>query len=109
MSLSHDAACRLLDEPKIRALRQQIAQRHAKGAAADILEAKLAQLLAQSSAAVAQRQAWTRALEFPEHLPISEKRQEIAELIAQHQVIILAGETGSGKTTQLPKICVQLG
>lgn len=47
--------------------------------------------------------------EYPEGLPVSQKRGEIAELIRAHQVVILAGETGSGKTTQLPKICLELG
>ncbi|WP_022883152.1 ATP-dependent RNA helicase HrpA [Gryllotalpicola ginsengisoli] len=46
---------------------------------------------------------------FPEDLPVSRKRDEIAEAIANHQVVIVAGETGSGKTTQLPKIALQLG
>lgn len=46
---------------------------------------------------------------FPEELPISEKRGEIAGLIRAHQVVIVAGDTGSGKTTQLPKICLELG
>lgn len=48
-------------------------------------------------------------INFPAELPISLKRNEIAALIKDHQVLILAGETGSGKTTQLPKICLQLG
>jgi ATP-dependent helicase HrpA len=46
---------------------------------------------------------------FPEELPVSARRQEIAEAISQHQVVIVCGETGSGKTTQLPKICLELG
>lgn len=46
---------------------------------------------------------------FPEELPVSGKREEIAAAIRDHQVIILCGETGSGKTTQLPKICLELG
>jgi ATP-dependent helicase HrpA len=46
-------------------------------------------------------------IEFP-NLPICEKREEIAAMIANHQVVILAGETGSGKTTQIPKICLTL-
>ena len=46
---------------------------------------------------------------FPPQLPVSQRRQEIARAILDNQVIILAGETGSGKTTQLPKICLQLG
>ncbi|MCF6355253.1 MAG: ATP-dependent RNA helicase HrpA [Candidatus Polarisedimenticolaceae bacterium] len=46
---------------------------------------------------------------FQDELPISARRDEIAAAIAQHQVIILCGETGSGKSTQLPKICLSLG
>ena len=46
---------------------------------------------------------------FPESLPVSARRDEIARAIAQHQVVIVCGETGSGKTTQLPKIALQLG
>lgn len=48
-------------------------------------------------------------ISFPPALPVAERRQEIARAIAAHQVVILAGETGSGKTTQLPKICLELG
>ncbi len=46
---------------------------------------------------------------YPEDLPVSARREEIARAIASHQVIIVSGETGSGKTTQLPKICLELG
>ena len=46
---------------------------------------------------------------YPEDLPIAVRREEIAEAIKAHQVVIVAGETGSGKTTQLPKICLELG
>ncbi len=46
---------------------------------------------------------------FPEALPVSARRQEIAEALQAHQVIIVCGETGSGKTTQLPKIALALG
>ena len=48
-------------------------------------------------------------ISYPEELPVSGKRDEIAAAIRDHQVIILCGETGSGKTTQLPKICLELG
>ncbi|WP_295762126.1 ATP-dependent RNA helicase HrpA [Undibacterium sp.] len=46
---------------------------------------------------------------YPEELPVSGRRAEIAEALKKHQVIIVCGETGSGKTTQLPKICLELG
>ena len=49
------------------------------------------------------------ALNFPDDLPIVQRREEIAAAISRHQVVIVAGETGSGKTTQIPKICLQLG
>ena len=49
------------------------------------------------------------AITFPESLPVSARRAEIALAMQQHQVIIVCGETGSGKTTQLPKIALQLG
>lgn len=49
------------------------------------------------------------AIEFPESLPVSARRDEIAEAIAAHQVVIVCGETGSGKTTQLPKIALAMG
>jgi len=50
-----------------------------------------------------------RRIRFPAELPISTRRDEIGEAIRDHQVIVLTGETGSGKTTQLPKICLDLG
>jgi ATP-dependent helicase HrpA len=46
---------------------------------------------------------------YPESLPVSARREEIARALAEHQVIIVSGETGSGKTTQLPKIALELG
>jgi ATP-dependent helicase HrpA len=49
------------------------------------------------------------AISFPEDLPVSGRRREIAKVLQENQVIIVSGETGSGKTTQLPKICLELG
>ncbi|MCX2960609.1 ATP-dependent RNA helicase HrpA [Rodentibacter caecimuris] len=46
---------------------------------------------------------------FPEDLPVSQRKKEIKKLLSEHQVIVVAGETGSGKTTQLPKMCLELG
>jgi ATP-dependent helicase HrpA len=50
-----------------------------------------------------------RPITFPAELPVSQRRSEIADAIRAHQVVIIAGETGSGKTTQLPKICLDIG
>ena len=57
---------------------------------------------------LAERAAAIPVISFPD-LPVSERREEIARAIRDHQVVIVSGETGSGKTTQLPKICMQLG
>ncbi len=48
-------------------------------------------------------------LRYPEHLPVVERREDILAAIRDHQVVVIAGETGSGKTTQLPKMCLELG
>ena len=56
-----------------------------------------------------QIQALHGKIDFPESLPVSQERERICALIAQHQVVIVCGETGSGKTTQLPKMCLSLG
>ncbi|WP_406168487.1 ATP-dependent RNA helicase HrpA [Streptomyces canus] len=55
------------------------------------------------------RRARVPAVSYPEQLPVSQKRDDIAAAIRDHQVVIVAGETGSGKTTQIPKICLELG
>ncbi|GAB4291412.1 MAG: ATP-dependent RNA helicase HrpA [Thiohalomonadaceae bacterium] len=56
-----------------------------------------------------QRAAQRPAVSYPEELPVSRRREDIAAAIAAHQVVVIAGETGSGKTTQLPKVCLELG
>ena len=66
-----------------------------------------------ASKSVSPKPAPTRSplpmINFPDDLPVSERREEIQQALEQHQVIIVAGETGSGKTTQLPKICLAMG
>ena len=66
-------------------------------------------LLKSSRAELASRQIGTPCIEFPDALPISRHSGEIGRLLQTNQVIVVAGETGSGKTTQLPKICLQAG
>ncbi|WP_030906086.1 ATP-dependent RNA helicase HrpA [Streptomyces sp. NRRL F-5126] len=58
---------------------------------------------------VRRRAARLPAVTYPEQLPVSQKKDTILEAIRDHQVVIVAGETGSGKTTQIPKICLELG
>ncbi|MBV7315087.1 ATP-dependent RNA helicase HrpA [Shewanella sp. NIFS-20-20] len=71
--------------------------------------ARLAQNAQASFDKVQQRIANRPTIKFPDNLPVSLKRDDIASAISEHQVVIIAGETGSGKTTQLPKICLELG
>ncbi|MFI9421966.1 ATP-dependent RNA helicase HrpA [Streptomyces achromogenes] len=58
---------------------------------------------------MAERRSRVPAVTYPEQLPVSQKKDVIADAIRDHQVVIVAGETGSGKTTQIPKICMELG
>src|SRR5271169_1548293 len=61
------------------------------------------------SAARAARRAAMPPISYPAELPVSQRKDEILRAIRDHQVVIIAGETGSGKTTQIPKICLELG
>ncbi|MBY5969287.1 ATP-dependent RNA helicase HrpA [Halomonas denitrificans] len=63
----------------------------------------------RSNRTLQQRRERPVTLEYPEALPVAERRQDILEALASHQVVVVAGETGSGKTTQLPKLCLELG
>ena len=62
-----------------------------------------------SSEKVAERARLIPKIIYPDALPIADKREQIKAAIADNQVVVIAGETGSGKTTQLPKICLELG
>src|SRR4029453_364964 len=69
---------------------------------------QIAEQLTAGEALIATRTAAVPAVTYPD-LPVSQRRDEIAKAIAEHQVVVVAGATGSGKTTQLPKICLELG
>jgi ATP-dependent helicase HrpA len=68
-----------------------------------------AQALAQSIAARERRVAQAPVPSFDDELPVAREAEKIIELIGKHQVVVIAGETGSGKTTQLPKLCLAAG
>jgi len=87
-----DSARKLRDEAKRRAALAQIDD--------EVLAAQ---------ARLAARVAAVPRISYPEELPVSQRRQDILDVIRDNQVVIVAGETGSGKTTQLPKICLELG
>ncbi|MFC9790320.1 ATP-dependent RNA helicase HrpA [Rhodococcus sp. NPDC127528] len=71
--------------------------------------AAVAAELPRAQARIATRRAQVPTTSYPEALPVSARRDDIAAAIESHQVVIVAGETGSGKTTQIPKICLDLG
>jgi len=73
---------------------------------------ELAKIAADMDAAAERTQSRKRSvpvISYPAELPVSQRKDEIAAAIRDHQVVIVAGETGSGKTTQIPKICLELG
>ncbi|WP_029117175.1 ATP-dependent RNA helicase HrpA [Mycobacterium sp. URHB0044] len=70
--------------------------------------AKIAEQFAAAEGLIATRTAAVPVIGYPD-LPVSDRRDDIAKAITENQVIVVAGETGSGKTTQLPKICLELG
>ncbi|WP_338671755.1 ATP-dependent RNA helicase HrpA [Streptomyces sp. SCSIO 30461] len=84
---------------------RRIRKPEARQAVLDEIAAEAATAAARS----AERAARVPGVSYPEQLPVSQKKDEILEAIRDHQVVIVAGETGSGKTTQIPKICLELG
>jgi ATP-dependent helicase HrpA len=67
------------------------------------------QAQARMQARIEARRRAVPRITYPAELPVSQRKDEIARAIRDHQVVIIAGETGSGKTTQIPKICLELG
>nr|MBP7489290.1 ATP-dependent helicase [Azospira sp.] len=100
------ADCLTQDRPRLRALSRSAGQ---PGPHAEKAKADYEALLARSRAACAERAGRLPKPEYAEDLPVNGRREEIKALIELNQVVIVCGETGSGKTTQLPKICLELG
>ncbi|NUT98546.1 MAG: ATP-dependent RNA helicase HrpA [Saccharothrix sp.] len=73
------------------------------------VHAEIAAEVEQAELRVALRREAVPKITYPAELPVSARKDDIAALIRDHQVVIVAGETGSGKTTQIPKICLELG
>ncbi|MCE7080890.1 ATP-dependent RNA helicase HrpA [Streptomyces sp. ST2-7A] len=85
------------------------ARRVRKPAARAAVLAEIAAAAEEAELRLELRRASVPEIRYPEELPVSRRREVIREAIRDHQVVIVAGETGSGKTTQLPKICMELG
>ncbi|MCP5299924.1 MAG: ATP-dependent RNA helicase HrpA [Chromatiaceae bacterium] len=101
----HIENCLLRDRARLRRRLETIADTTPGTGPRDELEREIA----RSDAVARARGERPLALTFPDALPISARIDEIGELIRVHQVVVLCGETGSGKSTQLPKLCLQLG
>ncbi|HEY4631402.1 MAG TPA: ATP-dependent RNA helicase HrpA, partial [Blastococcus sp.] len=78
-------------------------------AARERQRARIAADVADAEARIARRRAAVPVVGYPDELPVSQRRDDIAAALRDHQVVVVAGETGSGKTTQLPKIALELG
>src|SRR2546421_8093975 len=100
--------CMLRDQRLIRGKIQRIGQLLKTGRPASKLIELVTQQIDASRQKKQHRLANLPRPTYPEGLPVVEKRHEIADAIKANQVVIICGETGSGKTTQLPKICLEL-
>ncbi len=99
----------LADQRRIAALELKLQQREAAGRPGGRERSALQRVRAEAEASAARRLASVPALNYPGELPVSARIDEIRRAIEANQVIIVCGDTGSGKTTQLPKACLQAG
>src|SRR5262245_1764473 len=99
----------LRDRPALRARLHTIERRARDGKPFDQSLQRLMQDIERSSADLQRRRGNVPAVRYPDELPVVQKGDEIARAITENQVVVICGETGSGKTTQLPKICLELG
>ena len=106
MRLSH---CPIRDRGGFARRLRGLRQRAREGKPVDRGLEQLSTELEASAARLAERRAVLPVPEFDDSLPINAHRETIAAAIRDHQVVVICGETGSGKTTQLPKICLSLG
>ncbi|MCZ2722272.1 ATP-dependent RNA helicase HrpA [Marinomonas sp. 15G1-11] len=97
------------DRHFIKRKQQNLEKRKQTGAPCDKLEKELQGLIEKSQTTFLQRQSFLPTIKYDNDLPVAERSEEIIEAISNNQVVIIAGETGSGKTTQLPKMCLQAG
>ena len=102
-------ACRARDIPSLRKQLRALQRRCRSRRPVSRRVARLAAGIQQSRRAVDQRRVLAPVPQYPLVLPVVEQRDVILAQIRSNQVVILCGETGSGKTTQLPKICLELG
>ena len=97
------------DHYRLRRRLQQLQRRERDGQAVGDAYVKLEESINASAERLLSRQRAVPAVSFPEALPVSQRIDDIRAAIDKHQVVVIAGETGSGKTTQLPKLCLEMG
>ena len=102
-------ACATRDRHALQTLFRQLQRANGNLQQSTALLTTLEARLQKSLEVVEGRRCLVPEIIYPENLPVSERRQDIAAAIRDHQVVVIAGDTGSGKTTQLPKICLELG
>jgi ATP-dependent helicase HrpA len=106
MSIVDEAALSeltLRDEHRLRRRAHRLRRGNEEG------RARFERQLAEARARVQRRRASVPKISYPPQLPVSARRDDLLAAISDHQVVVVAGETGSGKTTQLPKLCLELG
>jgi len=103
------ATCLIADRQSLHRRLRGLHQRAQQGRPIDRGLVELWMAIHKSQALLERRRAQVPTIEYPPELPVSERRDEVAALIRDHQVVVLCGETGSGKSTQLPKLCLDLG
>src|SRR5687768_13492854 len=103
------ALTRFADRPRLVRELNRLFARRTPGADLDHTVQALRQQVAASVAAVDRLRQLPVKLEFDAALPITAHREEIVKAIGAHQVVVVCGATGSGKTTQLPKFCIEAG
>jgi len=103
------AALTLADRHELERLQAIVRRRRSQRRPTSGLEQRLAAALAVAEERIAKRRATTYDLRYPESLPITAARQELLRALAAHRVLVVCGDTGSGKTTQLPKLCLEAG
>ena len=106
---SEFANCMVKDHAELTLLTHRISQRQKRGQPCEKLLQQLQSKALSSQATYEKRKQALPKLDYPPQLPVSGQREKLVQLIRKHQVVVLAGETGSGKTTQLPKLCLEAG
>ena len=101
--------CMIADRPRAAGKLRTARRRQSRGQPCDRAAEQARRLIEESAERAALRRAGLPAVNYPQSLPVARHRRRILDAVAEHQVVVVCGATGSGKTTQLPKMCLELG